>query len=87
MVGFKCFEEFDKYLFFSSFASHHIWMLCCIIAILDIVDIKDTRAILIDYLESFLNCLESSLVKLSSDSKNKLINAEYTISVDIECTE
>ena len=62
-------------------------MLCCIIAIFDIVDIKDTRAIFIDYLESFLNCLESSLVKLSSDSKNKLINAKNTISVDIECTE
>ena len=87
MVGFKSLKEFDKYLFLGSFSSHYIWMLWCIIAVLDIVDVKDTRAIFVDYLESFLNCSESSLVKLSSDCKNELINTENTISVDIECTE
>ena len=87
MVGFKGFKEFDQYLFLSSFASYYIWMLCGIIGILDIVDVKDTRAIFVDNLESFLNRLKSSLVKLSSDCKNEFINAENTISVDIECAE
>ena len=87
MMGFKGLKKFNKYLFFSSFASNYIRMLWCIIGVLDIINVKDTRAIFVDYLESFLNSLESSLVKLSSDCKNEFINAENTISVDIECTE
>ena len=87
MVGFKGFKEFDKYLFLSSFAGYYIWMLCCIVGVLDIVNVKDTRAVFVDYLESFLNSLKSPLVKFSSDCKNKFINTENTISVDIECAE
>ena len=86
-MGLKGFKEFDEYLFFSSFASNYIWMLSCIIGVFDIVDVKDTWTIFVNYLESFLNCLQSSLVELSSDCKNKFIDAQYTISVDIECTE
>ena len=87
VVGFKGFQEFDKYLFLGSFTCNHIWMLCCIVSVFDIVDVEDTRAIFVNNLESFLNRLKSSLVKLSSDCKNELINAENTISIDIECTE
>ena len=62
-------------------------MLRCIVAILDVVDIQDSRTVFVNDSERLFDNSDPLLVHVSTDSHDELVNAEYAISVNIEHVE
>ena len=87
MMLLECLKEFSKYIIFRLFARPDIGMSTSIVDTLDVIDVKDPTAILVDLLESSFDDLLSEFVHGASDASDEFIIVDVSIAISIKCGE
>ena len=84
VVSFEGLNEFHQDLLFGFFPLKHVRVTSGIVEVLDIVYLKVSIAVSVNFMESSLNQLPSVVVELSSNGHKELVNIESAVVIGIK---
>jgi len=87
VMKLKCVQKFREDLIFSFLTELDIWVLLCVVSVLDVIDFNDTVSVFVKFFESLLDKVLSELVHLANDTSEKFIVRNGTVTIEIKKRE
>lgn len=84
MVQLESVQEFGKHFLLSLLSGLNVWVVLSVVDSLDVADVNDARAILIELVEGFLDKIFANRVHLTNHAAHKFIIVDFSVPVQVK---